>query len=54
MELPLRDAVLAVLDCFLTTRFSPPVGFFLASLEQDFVLSRLRAVAASPTVSVPA
>jgi dihydroorotase len=54
MGLPLRDALVAALDSFLTTRFSPPVGFFLASLERDLVLSRFRAVAASPAVSVPA
>ncbi len=37
----LREAAEAVLDSFMTARFTPPVGFFLATLERDFVLARL-------------
>jgi hypothetical protein len=51
--LPLRDAVLATLDSFLTNRFYPPVGFFLASLDRDLVLERLNAVGADRAISVP-
>ncbi len=50
--IPLRDALLATLDCFLTNRFYPPIGFFLASLDRDLVLSRLAAVAADRPASV--
>jgi dihydroorotase len=40
----LRRAAEAVLDSFMTARFTPPVGFFLGSQERDFVVARLAAV----------
>ena len=51
--IPLRDALLATLDSFLTNRFYPPVGFFLATLDRDLVQSRLDQVAAGRPASVP-
>ncbi|HUE81551.1 MAG TPA: amidohydrolase/deacetylase family metallohydrolase [Pyrinomonadaceae bacterium] len=42
----LRRAAEAVIQSFMTSRFTPPIGFFLATQDRDFVLSRLAQVAA--------
>ena len=42
----LRRAAEAVFYSFMTSRFTPPVGFFLALQDRDFVLARLEEVAA--------
>jgi dihydroorotase len=41
----LRRAAEAVFHSFMISRFTPPVGFFLALQDRDFVLARLEAVA---------
>ena len=43
----LREAAEAILHSFMTARFTPPVGFFLATLERDFVLARLGEVSSA-------
>ena len=42
----LRRGAEAVFHSFMTSRFTPPVGFFLALQDRDFVLARLEEVAA--------
>ena len=51
-SLGLRDAAEAVLDSFMTSRFTPPIGFFLGTLERDFVLARLDEIASAKTTTV--
>ena len=48
----LREAAEAVLYSFMTSRFTPPIGFFLATLERDFVLARLDEVSSVKTATV--
>lgn len=50
--LDLRSAAEAVLNSFMTSRFTPPIGFFLATLERDFVLARLDEVASAKSATV--
>lgn len=45
-EIQLRRAAEAVFHSFMTSRFTPPVGFFLGSQDRSFVLARLQEVAA--------
>lgn len=42
----LRRGAEAVFHSFMTSRFTPPVGYFLAIQDRDFVLTRLTQVAA--------
>ena len=44
-SLSLRDALCAVYDCFLDSRFPMQIGLFLLRLERDFALKRLRDIA---------
>jgi len=46
----LRRGAEAVFHSFMSSRFTPPVGFFLALQDRDFVLARLGKVAARPQV----
>lgn len=44
-DIDLRRAAEAVFHTFMTSRFTPPVGFFLATEDRDFVVTRLQEVA---------
>jgi dihydroorotase len=41
----LRRGAEAVINSFMTSRFTPPIGFFMATQDRNFVLTRLREVA---------
>jgi dihydroorotase len=43
--LPLKDALNAVYDCFLDSRFPMQIGLFMVRLDRGFALSRLQEVA---------
>lgn len=44
-EMPLRDALLSVYDCFMDKRFTMQIGLLLFRLERPFALARLKEVA---------
>jgi hypothetical protein len=50
-DIDLRQAAEAVFNSFMTSRFTPPVGFFLATQDRDFVLTRLRDLGCRPPAS---
>jgi len=47
LNVPMREALTALFDCFLDSPFSIQVGLFMLRLDRKFALERMRSIAGS-------